>query len=171
MNKTPNDARWLLVNTGGTLNKRYDPLTGQLYVPGDQQAVDRLLAPFADNIPVRIAAPLHKDSLEMTDADRGAIARCISQAPGLPTLVIHGTDTMDRTAAFLSGALPERRIVLTGAMEPLAFGGLEATSNFSLGVGYLFASAESGVFIAMHGLVLPHDRIVKDRQQGVFRPR
>lgn len=166
-----NEPKWLLVNTGGTLNKRYAPLTGQLYVPADNQAVVRLLAPFAGNNPARVVGLVYKDSLEMTDADRAEITRCIKQFPDLPALVIHGTDTMDQTARWLAERLPEQRIVLTGAMEPLAFGADEAISNFALGVGFLMAAADPGVFIAMHGLVRSQEAIFKDRAQGVFRPR
>jgi len=160
----------LVINTGGTLNKRYDPLTGNLYVPREDTAVQALIAPFVDNLEVTVLGAIYKDSLEMDDQDRAEIAKIIRQRPGQPVLVVHGTDTMAETAAVLAKECPDRRIVLTGAMEPVAFGGMEAMSNFALSVGFLLADDKPGVFIGMHGLVRPHERISKDRKRGVFVP-
>lgn len=159
----------LVINTGGTFNKRYDEVTGELKVPADEQAVDAVLATFRDNHHIRLLGLIHKDSLELTPKDREQLAETINAAAEDRILLVHGTDTMDATARFLAAHCPAKRIVLTGAMKPFELDPLEAGSNFALAFGFLNADAEPGLFIAMHGLALPHERISKDRQQGIFR--
>ena len=159
----------LVLNTGGTFNKRYDPLRGELFVPEDDLAVETLLAEFRGNLAYRVLGLLYKDSLAMTDADREYLAHQINAATERHVLVIHGTDTLSLSAAHFAKMCPDRRIVLTGAMVPHAFEPREAALNFALGMGYLLAGDAPGVFIAMHGLVLPHAQMAKDRQNGVFR--
>lgn len=161
----------LVINTGGTFNKRYDEISGELFVPADERAVEAVLAEFRGNPRLRLLGLVHKDSLEMTEADREAIARAIGEAAERRVLVVHGTDSMHLSAAHLAAACPGRRIILTGAMKPYAYDRQEAAVNLGLSMGWLMADDAPGVFIGMHGLVLEHARIVKDRANGVFRPK
>ncbi len=160
----------LLINTGGTFNKRYDEISGELFVPADERAVEAVLAEFRSNLAIRLLGLIHKDSLEMTEDDRETIAQAILDVPERKVLIVHGTDTMHLTAAHLATRCPGRRIVLTGAMKPYACDRQEAAMNLALSTGWLQADDAPGVAIGMHGLVRPHDRIAKDRQCGVFRP-
>lgn len=159
----------LVLNTGGTFNKRYDPIRGELFVPQDNHAVESIVAEFQGNLSCRIQGLLYKDSLEMNAQDRAVMAQAILDADEARVLVVHGTDTMHLSAAYLAQACPAKRIVLTGAMLPYALGAQEAVTNFALSLGWLLAGDAPGVCIGMHGLVLPHAQIVKDRQNGVFR--
>ncbi len=162
------DRPVLLINTGGTFNKRYDPLRGELYVPQDDRAIAAILGDFHANLRVRVQGMIYKDSLAMNDQDRAALADAIHVAEERHVLVVHGTDTMHLTAAYLAQACPGRRIVLTGAMQPYAFYAQEAAMNLALSMGWLLAGDEAEVRIGMHGLVLPHAQIIKDRQNGIF---
>lgn len=162
-------ADMLIINTGGTFNKRYDEISGELYVPGDEQAVESVLAEFRGNLDLRLLGLVHKDSLEMTGADREAITQALRASSEHRVLIVHGTDTMHLTAEHLERACPDRRIVLTGAMKPHAYERQEAAVNLALSVGWLMAGDEAGVFIGMHGLVRAHRAMVKDRANGVFR--
>ena len=159
----------LVINTGGTFNKRYDEISGELYVPSDESAIDAILAEFRGNLDVRVLGLVHKDSLAMTGADRGLIARAILDASEHAVLIVHGTDTMHLTAGYLDQICRGRRIVLTGAMKPYAYDRQEAAVNLALSLGWLMASEEAGVYIGMHGLVRSQASIVKDRVNGVFR--
>ncbi|OYY73324.1 MAG: hypothetical protein B7Y40_10100 [Gammaproteobacteria bacterium 28-57-27] len=159
----------LVLNTGGTFNKRYDPIKGELFVPQDNHAVEAIVAEFHGNLSCRIQGLLYKDSLEMNEQDRAVMTQAILDADETRVLVVHGTDTMHLSAACLAQACPAKRIVLTGAMLPYALGAQEAVTNFALSLGWLLAGYAPGVCIGMHGLVLPHAQIVKDRQNGVFR--
>jgi L-asparaginase len=159
----------LILNTGGTFNKRYDEIRGELFVPQDEQAVEAILAELRGNLDFRLVGLIHKDSLEMDDDDREQIAQTILAAEERKILIVHGTDTMHMTAAHLAACCPTRRIVLTGAMKPYAYDRQEAAVNLALSLGWLIAGEEDGVHIGMHGLVRPHAGIVKDRVRGVFR--
>ncbi len=159
----------LILNTGGTFNKRYDEIGGELYVPADDRAVEAILEELRGNLDVRLLGLLHKDSLAMDEGDREQIAQAILQAPERKVLVVHGTDTMHLTAAHLQRRCTGRRIVLTGAMKPYACDAQEAAVNLAFSLGWLVAAEEPGVFIGMHGLVRPPGAIVKDRARGVFR--
>ena len=54
----------LIINTGGTFNKHYNPLKGELEVPKDNIALESILR-YCYNTPYTLKAIIHKDSLEM----------------------------------------------------------------------------------------------------------
>lgn len=159
----------LIVNTGGTFNKRYREIEGDLAVPADELALEGMLVHFRGNVDYRLIGLIHKDSLEMNEADRALLARRINEEAHARILVVHGTDTLHQSAAFLEAQCPGRRIVLTGAMRPAAFADSDAMMNFAMSYGFLMADRAPGVFIGLHGLVRPHGQISKDRMAGVFR--
>lgn len=161
----------LIVNTGGTFNKRYREIEGDLVVPADELALEAMLVHFRGNVDYRLIGPIHKDSLEMSEADRALLARRIDEEAAARVLVVHGTDTLHLSAAYLETHCPGRRIVLTGAMRPAAFADSDAAMNFAMSYGFLMADTAPGVFIGLHGLVRPHGQIAKDRAAGVFRGR
>jgi len=158
----------LIIDTGGTFNKRYNPLTGNLDVDGHSQAVRDIASKWLCELP--ILSIIGKDSLEMDDTDRETIAQTIIQSEANHILIIHGTDTMSLTAEYLAQKRFDKSIVLTGAMVPYSIDPVEATANFALALGYLTATPPSGVTIAMHGIILPHAHIAKSYELGKFVP-
>lgn len=161
-----NPDRIHLIATGGTIDKRYDPLTGQLYVG---PPVLPLILEMA-GIAMDVSEVMRKDSLEITDAERAALAACVAASPAGRILITHGTDTMGASAALIEPAAPGKTVVLTGAMVPWSIAGSDAAFN----VGVAFAAAQTlppGVYIAMHGRVLPHALYLKDRTLGRFLAR
>lgn len=169
-----NTRKIVLLNTGGTFNKVYDPVTGTLPVAEDAGGVTRLLGRVAHNVDWHLIDLMHKDSLDMTDADRAAIRSAITAVPSewseVPVLIVHGTDTMHQTAEMLAQANLDRVIVLTGAMRPVSIDPIEGAMHLAMALGFLDAQPDTGVYIAMHGRVLPYDRIAKDRTHGLFVP-
>lgn len=160
----------LIINTGGTFNKRYNPLKGELQVPDDSLALEGVLKYFY-NLKYKIKNIIHKDSLDMNDLDRKKIVELIENSSSKKILIIHGTDTMDKTAQFLEQKIKDRCIILTGAMVPFSIDMVEATANISTAIGYILNCQTSGVYIAMHGLVDVHNRVFKNREIGVFQNR
>ncbi len=158
----------LIINTGGTFNKRYDSLKGELLVPNDSLALEGVLKYFY-NLKYKIVNIIHKDSLDMNDDDRQKIVELIESLPYVKILIIHGTDTMDKTAEFLENKIKDRCIVLTGAMVPFSVDFVEATANISTAIGYMLSCQKNGVYISMHGLVDVHNRVFKNRDIGVFQ--
>ncbi len=159
-----------IINTGGTFNKRYDPVKGELFVPADDRAVEEALASMRHGCEITISGTLYKDSLDMDNADRDLLCEIVANLEEREIVVVHGTDTMDKSAAVLArrlGTGEGRRVVLTGAMMPFSIDPVEATANLVSAVTAVPFLAP-GVYIAMHGLVLPYDKIRKNRESGLF---
>jgi len=159
-----------ILNTGGTFNKRYDPVLGALEVPFDNEAVEEIVESFAYS--VEIAGMLYKDSLEMTDEDREQLVNIIDVDDEAVYVIVHGTDTMDLTAKALAAWMEEeeeeRVIVLTGAMVPYSIDRTEASVNLGMALGFAATEPAAGVYICMSGIIAPYDRIRKNRQEGMF---
>lgn len=157
----------LILNTGGTFNKRYNPLKGELEVPKDSIALDGILR-YCYNTSYELLNIIHKDSLEMTESDRELIVQTIKNSSCHKVLIVHGTDTMDVTATFLALHIKDKVITLTGAMVPFSIDTVEATSNFMMALGDLMCRKQNGVYLAMHGAIAQHGSIYKNRQKGIF---
>ncbi len=158
----------LIINTGGTFNKRYNPLRGELQVPEDSLALEGVLKYFY-NLKYKIINIIHKDSLDMNDSDRQEIVEVIQNSSSKKILIIHGTDTMDKTALFLEQKIKDKCVILTGAMVPFSIDYIEATANIATAIGYILNCQKNGIYIAMHGLVDIHNRVFKNRDIGVFQ--
>lgn len=156
----------LILNCGGTFNKRYNELNGELEVPYDNNTIEKILASFGSKY--ALAGVIYKDSLDMDMNDRKMIANIIMESSDDKFLIIHGTDTMNLTAEFLSEIFEEKTIILTGAMKPFEIDPIEASLNLGIAFGYLNATESNGVYICMNGYIKPFDRIVKNRNIGKF---
>lgn len=156
-----------IINTGGTFNKRYNPIKGQLEVPSDNISLDKIIAS-CHNVEFEIKNIVSKDSLDMDDNDRQIITDAVKKSDSDKVIIIHGTDTVDLTSAFLTKQIADKKIVFTGAMVPMSIDEVEATMNFSQALGFLSANIDNGIYIAMHGVVVDHSRLVKDRSVGKF---
>ena len=160
-----------IINTGGTFNKVYDKIKGELVVPKNNYAVEEIIKKsFIDrNIQFDIEGIIYKDSLDMTNEDRKLILEKIKKSKENKIIIIHGTDTIDKTADFLNQHFKDKQIILTGAMEPFSINKIEATSNFSLALSHLILTNKKGIYIAMNGLISSYKNIIKDRKLGVFK--
>ena len=154
-----------ILTTGGTFDKHYDPLTGQLGFAHSQ------LAPLLDAArlaePVVLEPLMAIDSLDMTDTHRQTILAACRASPEPRIVIIHGTDTMADTAAVLAAARLPATIVLTGAMVPAEIAGSDAFFN----LGFAMACARTldrGVWIAMNGVAHPGTQVRKNRSAGRF---
>ncbi len=156
----------LVINTGGTFNKYYDPVKGQLVVDSGATALYALASKWLCKF--EIMNIIGKDSLDFSSHDRLELLAIISQSEYHDIIVIHGTDTMTLTAEYLADADLEKRIILTGAMVPYAIDPVEASANFASAYSSIGLLKEDGVFIAMHGLLAPYDKMKKDKRKGCF---
>ena len=156
-----------VINTGGTFNKRYNPITGELEVPKDSIALDEIIN-YCYNIDFDVLNVISKDSLEMNDDDREFIVKTIKNCKNENIIIVHGTDTMGLTASFIDEKVNDKTIVLTGAMLPISINKIEATLNFSQAIGFLNSKCENGIYISMHGSVKNYKKIIKNRELGKF---
>ncbi|MGZ5207505.1 MAG: asparaginase domain-containing protein [Sulfuricurvum sp.] len=155
----------LILNTGGTFNKRYNPLTGELFVPSDNDAVETILKSLV--IERDVQGILYKDSLEMDEADRAFLADTIAKSDEKVIIVVHGTDTMDLSAEAVARLALKKTIVFTGAMIPFSIDPLEATANLAMAIGFALRSC-SGVYIVMQGICGQYNYVRKNRECGKF---
>ena len=156
-----------VINTGGTFNKRYNPLTGELEVPKDSLALDEIIS-YCYNIDFDVLNVISKDSLDMSDADREFIVKTIKNCKNENIIIVHGTDTIDLTASFIDENIKDKTIVLTGAMLPISINKIEATLNFASAIGFLNANIKNGIYISMHGSVKNYKKLTKNREIGQF---
>ncbi|MCT7513360.1 asparaginase [Aliarcobacter cryaerophilus] len=156
-----------VINTGGTFNKRYNPLSGELDVPKDSLALDEIIN-YCYNIDFEVLNIISKDSLDMNDYDRELIVKTIKDCKNQNIIIVHGTDTMDLTAKYLDEKIKDKTIVLTGAMLPISINKIEATLNFSQAIGFLNSNCENGIYISMHGSVKNYTKLLKNRELGKF---
>jgi len=156
-----------IINTGGTFNKRYNPIKGQLEVPSDNIALDKIIQS-CHNVTFEIKNVVSKDSLDMTDIDRQTITDAVIESKNEKIIIIHGTDTVDLTSTFLKEQVKNKKIVFTGAMIPMSIDEVEATMNFSMALGFLNADINEGIYLAMHGVVVDASKLKKDKSVGKF---
>lgn len=110
----------VVVSTGGTIAMRPDPVTGKLVpaVSGDE-LVETLDWPEAP--PLELDDFVHVPSFDVHGALALSLARRVVEhaRSGRPTVVTHGTDTMEETAYLVDLLLPAsaETVVLTGAQR------------------------------------------------------
>lgn len=153
--------------TGGTFDKEYDYITGELFFKDThlQDMIERGRC----TLNLDIKTLMMVDSLEMTDADREIISHNCKSTKLNKIIITHGTDTMVETAKMLAAEdIAEKTIVLMGAMIPYAFG-TSSDGFFNLGSALAFVQTlPPGVYIVMNGKCFDYDNVRKNRQTGYF---
>ena len=154
----------VIVTTGGTIDKAYFDALSQYQI--GEPVVKKVLDGANVTHPYRIVELLRKDSLELTDEDRQRLKETVAALGERRVVITHGTDTMTDSATVLA-AIPNKTIVLTGALSPARFSDSDATFN----IGMAFAAVQSlpaGVYVVMNGRVFRGDEVKKDREQRRF---
>lgn len=151
--------------TGGTFDKEYNELTGQLYF--NNTHLKDLLYMGRSMLSVEIRTLMMIDSLYMTDNDREIIASQCASADEDKIVITHGTDTMQATAAYIASKDIQKTIVLTGAMIPIKFGSSDGLFNLGSALAFV-QTLPPGVYVAMNGRYFTWDNVRKNKQTGVF---
>jgi L-asparaginase len=164
-----------LVTTGGTIEKTYDEVSGEL--ANRRSIVRRMLDELRlEETEVNVFELMSKDSLDLTEADRNRILEAVRASgacdEGTPTtgiVILHGTDTLALTGEHLLANLgpPCVPIVLTGAMRPFEMKRSDALQNFTEA---LFATGvlAPGIYCVAHGRALPFPGVRKNAERGTF---
>ena len=156
----------LVVTTGGTIDKVYFDDKSD-YQVGEPQ-IGRILQEFGVAFRFTVVPALRKDSLHITADDREVLRATIAASSADHVLVTHGTDTMVDTAKVLA-TIPDRTIVLTGALNPARFRGSDAEFNIGTAVGAV-QSLPPGVYIAMNGRIWDPAKVRKNVDANRFEP-
>ena len=155
-----------IIVTGGTFDKRYDAIKGELTFK--ETHLPAMLEQARVTLPLTTDIRLLIDSLHMTEAHRQSVLEACRAAPEAAIVVIHGTDTMVQTAEVVGRARLAKTVVFTGAMVPYSVQGSDA--EFNLGFALAMALAlPAGSYVAMNARVFPWDDVQKDRQEGTFK--
>ncbi|HUC81542.1 MAG TPA: asparaginase domain-containing protein [Flavisolibacter sp.] len=151
--------------TGGTFDKEYNELTGQLYF--NDSHLPEMLDLGRNLVPVEVRTLMMVDSLEMTDDDRDLIAEHCKKSKESKIIITHGTDTMAETARLLAQKITDKTIVITGAMIPYKFGSSDGLFNLGSAMAFVQTLAP-GVYVAMNGRYFNANNVRKNKETGVF---
>jgi L-asparaginase len=154
-----------IIITGGTFDKEYNELTGELFFKDTHlPEMLRLGRCIAD---LDITTLLMMDSLQMTDVHRQLIASSCIKAKEKNIVITHGTDTMEATARHLVKQVNNKTIVLTGAMIPYKFGSSDGLFNLGCALAFV-QTLPHGVYVAMNGKYFHAGHVRKNKQKGIF---
>ena len=153
--------------TGGTFDKFYDELTGELVFKDTH--IPKLLERSRTTLDIELTELMMVDSLIMTETQRFQIVQACQNTPESQIVITHGTDTMVQTAQLLAKQITDKTIVLTGAMVPVRISNSDGL--FNLGTALAFVQTlPPGIYIAMNGKYFRHDHVVKNKDTGIFEP-
>lgn len=153
-----------ILTVGGTIDKIYFDAKSS-YEVGPPN-ITEVLSGLSLNLDYDVVSLMQKDSLEMNNADREYVRQAVTETVEDMIVITHGTDTMTNTAKVLSG-IPNKTIVLTGALSPALFKNSDAM--FNIGAALTAAQTKSaGVYIAMNGVIFDHDKVRKDVENNRF---
>lgn len=152
--------------TGGTFDKEYNFITGQLYFKDTH--LHEMFERGRSTLDIDIKTLMMVDSLEMSDADREIIIYSCKKSESDRIVITHGTDTIVQTARSIARHNIPKTIVLTGAMIPYAFG-TSSDGFFNLGSALAFVQTlPNGVYVAMNGRYYDWDKVRKNTSTGFF---
>ena len=117
-------------------------------------------------IPFTVVPVMRKDSLHINAEDREQLKAVIEGRDEQHILITHGTDSMVETAKVLS-SIPDKTMVLTGALNPASFRGSDAEFNIGTAVGAV-QSLPPGVYIAMNGRIWDPAKVKKNVSANRF---
>ncbi len=152
--------------TGGTLDKRYNPLNGELIF--SQTSINELIKQSRNTVKIDLEILMLKDSLEMNDEDRKIISQACIKSEEKHIVITHGTDTMVESAQTIAKSIASDKIVvLLGAMVPYQFKQSDALFNFGCAITAV-QILSPGVYITMNGQVFDYREVQKNRTIGEF---
>jgi L-asparaginase len=151
--------------TGGTFDKEYNELTGELFFQDTH--IHEMLLLGRCKLDLKIRNLMLEDSLSLTNADRKIILDHCIDSEADKIVITHGTDMMVATAKVLSESIKDKTIVLTGAMIPYRFGSSDGLFNLGSALAFV-QTLPHGVYISMNGKYFDWDKVQKNRKTGIF---
>ena len=157
-----------LLITGGTIDKQYNELDGELIFT--ESCVEDMLARGRAKLDIAYETVMFKDSLDMDDNDRQEILSSCLACDESRIVITHGTDTMVETSQVLAAEIKDKTIVLLGAMVPYQFKNSDALFNLGCAIAAV-QTLENGVYITMNGKVFRYDEVFKNKSIGEFQSK
>jgi L-asparaginase len=151
--------------TGGTFDKEYNEITGELYFQDSH--LPEMLKLGRNLVHVDIRTLMMIDSLEMTELDRELIAEHCLDSKENRIIITHGTDTMAETARVIFERVTGKTIVITGAMIPYKFGSSDGLFNLGSALAFV-QTLPPGVYVVMNGRYFDATNVRKNKETGLF---
>lgn len=169
--KLENREDIIIITTGGTIDKIYDESDGSLVNRESvihEEILRYLRLPYTRTHFFNI---INKDSLHFTDYDRNVLAKTISVQleKKCPIIVLHGTDTMAKSAEYCLKMIPEvtQPIVFSGAMKPLGFTDSDAFQNVTEALTAC-KILDAGIYISFHNRIFNVPGVRKNMAKRTF---
>jgi L-asparaginase len=154
-----------LFTTGGTLDKQYNELKGQLgFVT---TSIHKIIKNSRTTLDIDIEELMLIDSLEMSKTQREQIVTACLSSKNKNIIITHGTDTMVETAKEIAHENLDKTIILTGAMIPYNIQKSDAVFNISSAIAFCQV-LEKGVYIVMNGHYFLWNDVKKNKELGHF---
>ncbi len=153
-----------IFTTGGSIDKGYSTKESDFII--GEPTIEQILIEANVTLDYEIVSLIKKDSLEISDDDRRAIYEMVKTDPNRYIVITHGTDTMIQTAQALS-QIPNKVIVLAGAMQPSAFKVSDAAFNVG-GAILAVQTLPEGVYIVMNGRIFNPQESIKNLELDRF---
>ncbi len=153
--------------TGGTFDKEYNYITGNLFFRDTH--LPSMFELGRCTLDIDVKTLMMVDSMDMREEDREIIAYNCRRSTSERILVTHGTDRLVETARYLANSqVQDKTVVLTGAMVPYAFG-TSSDGFFNLGSALAFVQTLGpGIYVVMNGRYFHWDNVVKNKKTGFF---
>ncbi len=155
-----------LLITGGTIDKQYNELNGELIFT--QSGIEDMLAQGRAKLDIAYETVMLKDSLDMDDSDRQHILKSCLSCDESQIVITHGTDTMVETSQVLAAKIKDKTIVLLGAIMPYQLKNSDALFNLGCAIAAV-QTLKNGVYITMNGRVFNYDEVIKNKKIGEFQ--
>ncbi|MBI3234381.1 MAG: asparaginase [Bacteroidetes bacterium] len=154
-----------IIVTGGTFDKEYNELNGQLFFK--ETHIHEMLRLGRNLNEVQINTIMLIDSLDMNESHRKQIVEACQSDEYEKIIITHGTDTMTETARVLAEANINKTIVITGAMIPYTFGSSDGLFNLGSAMAFV-QTLTHGVYVVMNGKCFDWDNVRKNKGSGIF---
>ena len=163
----------LIISTGGTIDKVYDPITQELCFKNYSPAIESSSCLINDQ-EVMIMPQI--DSREMDNKYRKKLLNVIRESYSDKILILHGTDTIVKTAEYLERNLPCRySVILTGSYVPASIDMISAIFNIGMSLGILNQLTEEvlnpihpNVGICINGELYGAHNCFKNKKTGLI---
>ena len=157
-----------IITTGGTFDKLYDAVKQELTFK--ESHLPRILNQSRVTLPIHLDTLLAVDSLQMTDEEREMIAENALRSVEDLVVIIHGTDTMVKTAKLLEKKRDKddkHVFVFTGAMIPYSLEDSDAVFNLGCAIAASLLLSPV-VYITMGGRIYDANHVRKNMEKGIF---
>jgi L-asparaginase len=154
-----------IIVTGGTFDKEYNELNGELFF--NKTHIPEMLKLGRSRLKIKIVTLMMRDSLHMNDSDMKIILKECHNSEEDKILITHGTDNMVKTAQILGQSIKNKTVVITGAMIPYTFGSSDGLFNLGSALAYVQVLPK-GIYIAMNGRYFHWNNVRKNKKTGFF---